>query len=163
MSNLVIYFNMSPVILVVCTGICYLIINFVSYFISKSIKEHHIYQIELTYQNQMVVTNALLDTGNSLRDLYSGDPVIILENTLAEKLLKVPVASMGESVQGYRLIPYSVVSQKGFLQAFRPDKVVIKTEKVTKEIKATIAVSETAVHDQYKALLSKDINEMLED
>lgn len=163
MSNLVIYFNMSPVALILCTAICYFIIKAVCAVFGRTTDEKSIYQLQIFYDNQVLSCDALLDTGNNLRDIYSGEPVIVLEQSLAQKLLKIPVTTFDNNLRGFRLIPYSVVSGGGVLPAFKPDDIVVKSDKKSEHVKAVVAVSNTPVHNQYKALLSREITEVLEE
>jgi stage II sporulation protein GA (sporulation sigma-E factor processing peptidase) len=88
---------------------------------------------------------ALLDTGNSLTDPLTGNPVIIAEYESLKELLPerarraidahglengaTVLGEMGEGIQEghFRIIPYrSVGRSNGWLIGFRPDEVIIR-------------------------------------
>ena len=66
---------------------------------------------------------ALLDTGNELRDCYTGEPVnIIAPETAAE------ISDHIELEKGFRLIPYRCVSGESVMKVFRVKKICIHME-----------------------------------
>ncbi len=88
--------------------------------------------VELIHHGAQASLIALLDTGNTLRDPISGEPVLIAGPDAAKKLLgltEVQLASPVESggtIRGLRLIPYRAVGcPMGMLLAFRPEQVTI--------------------------------------
>ena len=71
--------------------------------------------VELHYEMERVSIWALRDTGNSLKDPITGNPVLVVGPKVAEKLLGLtqeqlenPVESVGV-LPGLRLIPYRTV------------------------------------------------------
>ncbi len=88
--------------------------------------------LELRHGGKTVKLTALRDTGNTLRDLVTGESVLIVGAEAASSLLgmtKQEVASPVETVasgkySGLRLIPYRAVGQScGMLLAVRLDEV----------------------------------------
>lgn len=85
---------------------------------------------------QTISLTALHDTGNTLSDPITGDPVLVVGADIAEKLtglskqqLAAPVATMG-SIPGLRLIPYKTVGRSGdFLLALKIKNVRIGQRK----------------------------------
>lgn len=84
--------------------------------------------VELTYQERKIRLTALKDTGNTLKDPLSGQPVLIIDPEAAEKLtgltraeLKDPVKTISRApITGLRLIPYHTISNPaGFLLALQ--------------------------------------------
>lgn len=88
--------------------------------------------VELNYKNEKVCVWALRDTGNSLNDPISGNPVLVVGPKVAEKLvgltqdqLENPVESVGD-LPGLRLIPYHTVGlNKGLLLGMRLQNIKI--------------------------------------
>lgn len=78
--------------------------------------------VELNYGGQQVRLTALHDTGNTLRDPLTGEPVLVAGQGIAEKLtgmsrgdLKDPVGTVTKQ-PGLRLVPYRAVGvDHGFL------------------------------------------------
>jgi len=83
--------------------------------------------IRLTFERNTVAAFALVDTGNTLRDPITGEPVIVLSPELAEKLtglsrgqLENPTETMAAApIPGLRLIPYRAVGGSGLLLGLR--------------------------------------------
>ena len=66
---------------------------------------------------------ALLDTGNELRDCYTGEPVnIITPETAAE------ISDHIELEKGFRLIPYRCVSGESVMKVFRVKRICVHME-----------------------------------
>jgi hypothetical protein len=81
--------------------------------------DHKYVDVELRYKNMKYKFNALLDTGNLLRDPVSGSPVLIVGADIAQEMtgltieqLKSPVTSIN-TLPGARLIPYKTIGQSG--------------------------------------------------
>jgi len=79
--------------------------------------------IQVPAVNGTVHMTALVDTGNSLRDPVTGQPVMVVSAQVGSKLLGVDTTTFQnptealESIPGLRLIPYSTVAGRGFLLA----------------------------------------------
>lgn len=93
-------------------------------------------KIPVVIQNRNVIKKitALHDTGNTLKDPVTGQPVLVLDGTLAWELagltmeqLLTPIETMASApVSGLRLIPYrSVGCSCGMMLALNMDKVMI--------------------------------------
>ncbi len=88
--------------------------------------------VKLQHKGKTASFLALRDTGNTLRDPVTGEPVLIAGPEVAELLLKLtpddlrdPVKTIAaKGLDGYRLIPYHTVGSKGgMLLAVRCDAV----------------------------------------
>lgn len=73
--------------------------------------------VELSYGDKTLRLTALRDTGNTLRDPVTGQPVLVVDAQAAQTLtgltpqqLRDPVQTMG-SLPGLRLVPYRSVGQ----------------------------------------------------
>lgn len=88
--------------------------------------------VKIGHNGLQVELNALVDTGNTLRDPISGESVTVVDAVIGERLLGIsaerlrsPVEAM-ERMQGFRLIPCRTVGNSGgFLLALRCDRVEI--------------------------------------
>jgi stage II sporulation protein GA (sporulation sigma-E factor processing peptidase) len=141
MRNGVVYIDISPVVLILASAACYIIIMLFSRFLHKDHGLEAIYDVEISLGNVSVKVTALLDTGNNLTDSISGLPVSIAEFDRIEKLIPKalrhsykkgiidnPDIFTAENWQNrLRMIPYgSVGNAGGLLLAFKPDKIVAK-------------------------------------
>ncbi len=79
-------------------------------------RQRHV-PVELTYGDRRVCLTALRDTGNTLKDPVTGEPVLVLGADAAQSLtglkreqLSRPVETMG-AIPGLRLIPYHTIDR----------------------------------------------------
>ncbi len=167
-NNDAVYFNISPLLLMVTSLVSYGILILCRKFFGKEDTSLN-YQIEITVNNKTVKTTALLDSGNKLYDAFSNTPVVIAEfsqiksivsESETKYLMNKNYADPGAtSLSGYRLIPYSVIGGKGLLPAFRADRVIIIKGKKQYDIsKCLIAVSED-LGGSFGAIINKDLIE----
>lgn len=90
------------------------------------------------YQGRKVRLRALVDTGNSLRDPVTGQPVLVADGLCAWELaglgrtqLENPAQTLAEKPQlPLRLIPYRAVGKEGILLALRCDSVTVDRQEV---------------------------------
>lgn len=90
--------------------------------------------VQLTYGAYTRELTALQDTGNTLTDPITGQPVLVVGADIAKQLLGLTQAQLCEpistiekgSIPGLRLIPYRAVGQpNGMLLAIKMDRVTI--------------------------------------
>lgn len=100
----------------------------------NGIGKQKFYHMELMHKDKTHSVTALADTGNTLHDPVTGEPVIVAGADVAKVLLGLsnsqlrdPVATVQKStIPGLRLIPYRAVgSHGGFLVGIRLDAVRI--------------------------------------
>ena len=139
-----IYIGAYPLKIAVLGGI----VGFVTIVIAfKTIKEKmtskNMYcKIEIEINDQIVESNAMIDTGNLLKEPISGTPVIIVENDILKNIIpneilenteqiiegiteKVPI----EYLHKLRIIPFtSLGMQNGMLLGIKANKIIIYAE-----------------------------------
>lgn len=77
--------------------------------------------LEIRHQEKTVRLTALRDSGNTLRDPITGEPVLVIDAAAAGELtgltaqqLKTPLETLArQEIPGLRLIPYRAVGQQG--------------------------------------------------
>lgn len=157
MRNGVVYFDISPVVLIVSGGACYVIITLISRLVRRSNRLREIYRVRVDADGRSAEINAFLDTGNSLSDTITGVPVMIAEYEAVKGLLPQDMretfkngviknsADMASSTWAgrFRMIPYgSVGATGGLLPAFKPDRLIIsQKEKALQITSLLIAVT----------------------
>lgn len=163
-NNSVVYFNVSPMLLVVSTVVCYAAVALIRRLSGrKNRSDDVIHTLEITHGNTSVSINALLDTGHSLHDLFSDRPVIVVDMYVIKSLLPsscVPALATAseppDSLKGnYYLVPYSVVSGGGIMPAFKPDKVLIDGRAELQNV--LIGASTTPISGDCHALINEEI------
>ena len=112
-----IYLDISPINLVVSTAVIYFLICVFSKLFSKNLGALNSYRIDFQMGCKAFSLDAIADTGNTARDLFSGLPVIICTGVDIKN---------GKML---RAVPYKTISGEGILYAFSPDTISITDEK----------------------------------
>lgn len=116
------------------------------------------YEVTLENRGRKIVTYALADTGNSLKEPYKGRPVNILESKEAIKLIE------GDDIylqKGYMKIPFhSLGRENGLLDGFEVEKIYINmTNEIICREKVIIGVykGRLSSDESYKMILSPEM------
>ena len=157
-NNAVFSIDFSPLYLVICTIISYIIVSIVRYFMDRKNFCSKKYNINIKQNSKTVNLKGLADTGNSLSDFFTGKSVIICNYSSLIPLFSQQIADMiiedtvleennfsqaTKSLKGLKILPYSTVNSKGTLIAFEPDDLIINSEDDTihKQVNALIGIS----------------------
>ena len=143
-NNGVVYFNISPVILIISTIISYIIIEAINKIVNKRRLDHKIINLKIKFRTNQISITAKIDTGNFLKEPFSGLPVIVARKTSVKPLLPVKTY---EQIKDYsadkftdilslkiRMIPFKTISEESVLPAFKPDCIKINESEVQKEV-----------------------------
>lgn len=177
-----VYVGTYPIKVAILGGIVGFIITYIAFKIVKTKlrKKDMIYQVEIKLQEKVLITKAMLDTGNLLKDPISGMPVIVVEKEQLYSLLPMQLLDHIEEWIGgdetflnqieekelitrFRMIPFSSVGkQNGLMLGFKADQVVIEKEEGIQERKDVIIgiFNQTLSKDKrYTALIGLDLLE----
>lgn len=133
-------------VLVVAAFAAYFTVRYSWDYIQHRIKRERILvQLEIHYSKKTVKLDALVDTGNSLKDPITNAPVIIAEYEGLNELLPVEIRRIFEGnhendlnaiaeiistsscITRFRVIPFkSLGKENGMLIGFKPDMAVLK-------------------------------------
>lgn len=163
-NNGVVYFDVSPVVLIVLSFVIYLIICVVRRFTAKTAVLADRLNLKISIGERMVSCVAMVDSGHSLKDVFGDSMVFIIDRSTAERLLGTAdcncVMSMippnGELQSRFRLIPVKTVSGEKMLPAVRCDHLWIgdfKGEILSTEKYPIAVLSESALGDDFSAIL----------
>ncbi len=144
--------------------------------------EREIYEVELFFNHQIVQTKGFMDTGNCLYDPIFKKPVMIIENSILERLVTsellkdmnhVRLTMEGHNLDGeqcniggeyahrIRFIPYqSIGKARGMMIGLILDKVLIHTDKETicnEKVTAAIGDNHLSTKDDYHVILHKEL------
>lgn len=114
--NDVIYFNISPVLLIILTLVCYYLMKLWSRF-SGSKTAKGVCTVKISADNRECEFNAVTDTGCQVREPFSGDYVIIAEKEL--------IKALNPDNQLTRIIPFESLGGSGIIHGFKPELVLI--------------------------------------
>ncbi len=150
-KNSVIYFNISPLLLIVLTVICYLIIRVIYRLTGRQAPEELNCRIKIDYSGKTVTCMAKVDTGNMLTEPFSNYPVVVVfEKCIADM---VPQEDSGK----IRFVPYEAVSGGGLLPAYKPDLLTVICGKKQIEIHNVYIAVTKAKLGEFSALLNPDL------
>ncbi|MCD8049020.1 MAG: sigma-E processing peptidase SpoIIGA [Clostridia bacterium] len=161
-SNGIIYLNLPWQTLFVSTLIAYILVLILGRVRKKRIACDAAKRIvEIRLGKKSVSLNAIIDTGNSLFDPITGDPVMVAEYDAVKPLLPEGEGSLLESMSRaglkVRLIPFSSVGvDGGIMPAFLPDAVTIENRAV-KRCVVCICSRSLSQMGEYRALLNPQL------
>ncbi len=150
-KNSVVYFNISPLLLIIMTVICYFLIRLINRITGRQAPENLFCKIQIDYNGKSVSCSAKVDTGNTLTEPFSNAPVaVVCEECIAAL---IPPEDSGK----IRFVPFQAISGSGLLPAFKPDKLTIFCGKNQIEIdEVYIAVANSKL-GAFSALLNPDL------
>ena len=177
MNNNMIYLNLSPLFLVTATFLAYLAIRLINKITGRQNILNLDCEILIKFNEKSVILKAKIDTGNTLREPFSGLPVVVVQYKFIEQIVPEPIKeyfcvfndvhTSAEKIsydvqkfKDFRLVPYKTISETGLLPAFKPTyiKILSKNQDIKKD--AYIAVcSEKIFNDEFHALINSELIE----
>jgi len=134
----IVYFNLNPMTLLVGASAAYVLLGF-AYRLSRGGRLLGTKcKVTVKLNGSSRTLNALVDTGNSLYEPFSGVPVIVCPLREVSVLLDPALADAIKSGNWHeavtkartrmRVVPYSAMGGKGTLPAMRVDELIIQQE-----------------------------------
>ena len=149
--NGVVYFDISAFSLIVCTGVAYLLLLILEKIFFSRKGEGLLYDLTVTTNGKTIALKGLVDSGNNLREPFSGAPVIVCDSFYMKKICP-------DSENGFRVIPCLTVTGEAALEAFHPDEVlIIGFGKKIHTSDVYIAASREPICGEYQALINPQI------
>lgn len=139
-SNGTVYYDIPPLWLAALCGASYLAVCLFDRLLRRRLPQGGLYRLTVTDAGGTVTLSALFDSGNRLRETFSGFPVIVvqreavlpvLSETMRETLALFDPAAPAPATPtatGWRLIPFSSVGGSGLLPAFLPTTLLIQRD-----------------------------------
>jgi len=132
----VVYFNINPLTLLISTAAAYALLGLIQRFSRAGRLVGTTCRVSIKLAGNSCSLQALIDTGNSLYEPFSGIPVIVCSLQAVRPILDPALAGAiraGDWKQAatragvrIRLIPYAGVDGKGALPALRVDELIIR-------------------------------------
>lgn len=157
--NSVVYFSISPAVLIIASVAAYLLFMLFSAIFSKTAKFAERCEITVSAGGDSITMEGIIDTGNSVEDIFGNSEIIIADKAYVKNLFgDINPATNDDIKSRYRLLPCSTVSGGGTLVGFRCDKAFISDgERSVKLEKPILAVSKTPLNDDYSAIVNPRI------
>ncbi len=148
-NNSVVYFNVSLVHLIVFTILGYIAFSVLYKIFSRRAITAKRCNIIVYVQGKSVSLTAIVDTGNSIEDVFSQGEIIICDKSVMLKLFGEGEIQGNTALKSrYRLLPCSTVSGVDMLEGVRCDKAVVCYENKSVNLdKPILAFSKTALAD----------------
>lgn len=166
-ANGVVYINISPLILIISTLVCYLVLTLIRLISAKNGAGGERVLAKLTLFENSVDLKVLIDTGHNLKDTLTGSPVIVVEKEKLKSLLgeesfmclvNEDFENNPEILKRFRMMPITTVSGEGMLKGVRCDSIKISRRETLFTVKNPIAVlPETTLGGDYDAVSGTDI------
>ena len=155
------------------------IILIISFKMSKNkmTRKDMICQIKIKLNQKEKILNAIVDTGNMLKEPITGNPVIVVEKNALYDLMpkeilnnteyilggdfeKIPEDIKNEYISKLKIIPFSsLVKQNGMLVGIKPEKVEVINEETEEKDNAIIGIYSKSLtkRGEYNALIGIEL------
>lgn len=158
------YVHVSIVSMIVICAAVYAVLFLLKKTVFRVHEEDMIYELNLSYKENEIRVRALLDSGNSVKDIYTGKPVIVLTSERAKDLTgnEIPgnLSDWSDLQNGvnWRLLPVHALDEDQLLPSFNADTVKIDKGNISKTHNSVcVAVTKDILgKGEYQALLSRD-------
>lgn len=159
-QNGTLYYDVPPLLLVTLTVAAYGVLCVYDRLTRKRAALGRSYHVRICEGERELTLRALLDTGHSLVDSFSGAPVIIADRSSVMMLRDCfDMVSVSGRV---RYIPYSSLGGSGVLPSFRPSSAWLLADGREADISGVwIAVTPTLGRGEYDALISPAVADMI--
>lgn len=155
-NNSQIYFNISPVMLVIFSVVGYFIFILLSKLLARNSIFSEKCDIDAFIDNKIINLKAIVDTGNSLEDPFGKSEIIIVDKSKIDEL-SFNLEDKKYKLR-YRILPCSTVSGYDSLEGLRCDKAIIKIENANIDLENPIlAFSKVKLNDGYNAIINPKI------
>ncbi len=162
-QNGVVYYAVPPLTLVGLTACSYGVLCLFERLTKKRIAAGYRYRVEILDHGVHIVLEAMLDSGHSLCDRFSGTPVILARERSIRGLCAYYDVSAVNTPRGpIRFIPYHCVAGDGVLAAFRPKQVMLYANGHAVDISGVwIAATTALIREEYDALIGPALADRL--
>ncbi len=144
--NDVVYFNISPVLLIILTLACYYILKLIKR-LTKGVCGNGTCNVELELDGRAFTFCAKIDSGCNVKEPFSGDYVIIAEKELLDEF--------SPDKSKVRVIPFESLGGNGILTGFRPNSIMIDKTEISNEV--YIGICENVLKGDVRALIPYEI------
>ncbi len=148
-KNSTVYFDIGARGLLLCAFFAYAVSSLIVRLYNRSLAKGEMYMLKIENGGKSVSALALADTGNKLREPFSGKSVIVVKSDLVKDIF---------DRKSLRLIPAATVNSVSYLEAFKPDRVVVKNSNGEEVIDgAYVALSDEIKNGSCSAVINPEI------
>jgi len=159
-SNYFVYLDVSPLYLIFITLVCYALLSVCSKLLARRTQQNSACRVTIGNEGKSITVDAILDTGNTLTEPFSGLPVVVVNEKSIFHILPNEIRVFNpenpQPSKNIRLIPYTSVGGTGLLKGFMPEYITV--EKGTTQTKTkNVYVAVTEKRSDIPALVNPDI------
>ncbi len=152
-NNSIVYFNISPLLLILVSVIYYFTALIIKRCFGNNLVNAEKCKVKVKLLSNETSFTAIIDTGNGLKDVFGQGEIIIVRETFLNQLKKGK--NDADLMNRYRAIPCNTAIGNGLLHGIRADFAKIEYNKKTREIKSPIIVSaNTKLDSDAEAIIS---------
>ncbi|MEE0914654.1 MAG: sigma-E processing peptidase SpoIIGA [Ruminococcus sp.] len=144
--NDVVYFNISPVLLIILTLVCYYILKLIKR-LTKGVCGGDTCNVEICISDVSDTFIAKIDTGCNVKEPFSGEYVIIAERSV--------IQNIQPDETKMRIIPFSSLGGEGYIKGFKPNGVKIDGNELSEGV--YIGICCNVIKGDIKALVPSEI------
>ena len=139
-----VYIAVSPIVLVITTLFCYIILRVIMRITGRGVPKQLKCRVVITYNGITKEADGTVDTGNTLKEPFSDECVIVAREEIfkdmfdADDYMKITENS-DNRVKGVRLVPFNSVGGTGVIPAVKPDIIKLKIGNEETEVSAYLA------------------------
>lgn len=143
-NNSVVYFNISPLFLIVFSVIGYFVVVVLRRLLQKNFSQNTYCDVTIKCGQNCLTLCGIADTGNTLKDVFGVAQIFITEQEIVDALLGVEK----QNPTRFRKIPCGTVTGESLLDGYRIDhaEIIFEGRKYTFE-KPVLAVSTTSLNE----------------
>ena len=169
-NNSTVYFGISLPVLIVSTAVCYVLVRVIFRIILKNKPQQSIFDFTLEVDGKKLQGRAMLDTGNTLAESFSGYPVVVCTYDFlkeifprnSENFFKGDITSLSEIKdenwkRKVRLVSFSTVTETGAMPSFRPDRLTVKNSFETDKVFVAVIGRKKYINESFQMLLNPNL------
>lgn len=174
-NNGIVYFNISAVMLISFTAIAYGATEIFTRLYKKQGADTIMYYVTIELGQKQILLTGFFDTGNTLKDVYTGYPVVVCDFEAIHPILPSSMVDIFSTPieqtdhlerlisthtgNKFKLIPYTAVGFSGILPAFIPDRMILQSGNLSYQVENVyVAVSRQKLcKGDYDLLLNSEM------
>lgn len=145
--NDVVYFDISPALLIILTLIIYFILLIYKSLFKNRENGSRMYKVKILYKNNISEFSCKCDSGLSVKEPFSGSSVIIAEKSILNNIEPCR--------ERMRIIPFESLGGKGIIYGFKAEEVYIDGKKSEEEI--YIGICDNLLKEEAKGLVPENL------
>ncbi len=165
--NGIVYFNISPLLLITLSFVFYVIFLLISKVTTLNSQTAKRVDISLKFNDKTLKTKAMVDTGHTISDVFGNSIMIIIEKRVAvslfglnetEDMIMLKMPDRDDLKAKYRVVTVNTVSGEKLMPGIRLSGFMIHKKNDEKSINSVVAIlSDNDFNDDYSCIIPDSI------